>query len=157
LEKDKWGNWVINKEYNAEMLAQAVCKLEAFTYAPSDTVYWQHGYSTESDFIYVTTQSLTREQLAQISDEVGDKQSLLICCGAFRCKPDAFPNLTIKKIPKAVLRKCEYGHDDYSLEIRELPAPPPIEEAPAYTKEERRKRRTEPEGQAMLFAEGETE
>lgn len=157
LQKDKFGNWVINTQYNAEMLAQAVCKLEGFTYAPSDTVYWQHGYSTESDCIYVTTQSLTREQLAQISDEVGDKQSLLICCGAFRCRPDTFPNLTIKKIPKAVLRKCEYGHDDYSLEIRELPAPPPSEELPAYTKEERRKRRTEPEGQAMLFAEGETE
>lgn len=157
LHKDKFGNWVINTQYNAEMLAQAVCKLEGFTYAPSDTVYWQHGYSTETDFIYVTTQSLTREQLAQISDEVGDKQSLLICCGAFRCKPDAFPNLTIKKIPKAVLRKCEYGHDDYSLEIRELPAAPPIEETPAYTKEERRKRRTEPAGQAMLFNEGDNE
>lgn len=154
LQKDKFGNWVINTQYNAEMLAQAVCKLEGFTYAPSDTVYWQHGYSTESDFIYVTTQSLTREQLAQISDEVGDKQSLLICCGAFRCKPDAFPNLTIKKIPKAVLKKCEYGHDDYSLEVRELPLAPPSEEAPAYTKEERRKRRAEPVGQAMLFDEG---
>ncbi len=94
------------------MLAEAVCKLEGFTYAPSDTVYWQHGHSTETDFIYVTTQSLTREQLAQISDEVGENQSLLICCGAFRCKADAFSNLTIKKIPKAVLRKCEYGHDD---------------------------------------------
>lgn len=157
LQKDKFGNWVINTQYNAEMLAQAVCKLEGFTYAPSDTVYWQHGYSTESDFIYVTTQSLTREQLAQISDEVGDKQSLLICCGAFRCKPDAFPNLTIKKIPKTVLRKCEYGRDDYSLEIRQLPPPPPMEEAPVHTKEERRKRRAEPEGQVMLFAEGETQ
>lgn len=49
LEKDKWGNWVINKTYNPAMLAQAVCKLEGFTYAPSDTVYWQHGYSTERD------------------------------------------------------------------------------------------------------------
>ena len=38
LQQDKWGNWVINKEYKPEMLAQAVCKLEGFTYAPSDTV-----------------------------------------------------------------------------------------------------------------------
>ena len=86
------------------------------------------------------TESLTREQLAQISDEVGENQSLLICCGAFRCKADAFSNLTIKKIPKAVLRKCEYGHDDYSLEIRELPPPAPVEEASTKTKKERRKR-----------------
>ena len=37
------------------MLSEALCKLEGFTYAPSDSIYWQHGYSTESDFIYVTT------------------------------------------------------------------------------------------------------
>jgi adenine-specific DNA-methyltransferase len=151
LQKDRFGNWVVNKDYNAEMLAEAVCKLEGFTYAPSDTVYWQHGHSTEADFIYVTTQSLTREQLAKISDDVGKKRSLLICCGAFRCKRDAFPNLTVKKIPKAVLRKCEYGQDDYSLEIRELPPPAPVEEAPAKTKEERRKRRQEQAGQGTLF------
>jgi adenine-specific DNA-methyltransferase len=34
LEKDKWGNWVINRDYNAAMLAEALCKLEGFTYAP---------------------------------------------------------------------------------------------------------------------------
>jgi adenine-specific DNA-methyltransferase len=101
-----------------------MCKLEGFRYAPSDTVYWQQGQSSENDFIYVTTQTLTREQLQQISDEVGEKRSLLICCGAFRVKKDSFPNLTIKKIPKAVLHKCEWGHDDYSLEIKNLPAAP---------------------------------
>ena len=53
------------------MLAEAVCKLEGFTYAPSDTLYWQQGHSTERDFIYVTTQHLTPEQLQQLSDEVG--------------------------------------------------------------------------------------
>lgn len=47
LEKDKWDNWVINKTYNPTMLAEALCKLEGFTYAPSDAVYWQHGHSTE--------------------------------------------------------------------------------------------------------------
>ena len=62
-KKDKWGNWVINREYNAAMLAEALCKLEGFTYAPSDSVYWQHGHSTERDFIYVTTQNLNHEQL----------------------------------------------------------------------------------------------
>jgi adenine-specific DNA-methyltransferase len=51
LEKDKWGNWVINKSYNGAMLAEALCKLEGFTYAPSDVIYWQHGYSTEQDFM----------------------------------------------------------------------------------------------------------
>lgn len=126
LEKDKWGNWVINKAYNPDMLAQAVCKLEGFTYAPSDTVYWQHGHSSERDFIYVTTQNLNQDQLQALSDEVGEDRSLLVMCPAFRGKPDRFPNLTIKKIPKTVITRCEWGHDDYSLKIENLPqAPPP--------------------------------
>ena len=103
------------------MLAEAICKLEGFTYAPSDEVYWQHGHSTENDFIYVTTQTLTREQFQRLSDEVGEGWSLLVMCGAFRVKNlDDFTNLTVKKIPKAVMNRCEWGKDDYSLEIKNL-------------------------------------
>ncbi len=122
LEKDQFGNLVISKEFNSAMLAEAMCKLEGFIYAPSTTDYWQQGHSTEADFIYVTTQTLTREQLQKLSDDVGPNRTLLICCGAFRgIKAGDFPNLTVKKIPKAVLAKCEWGHDDYSLEIQNLP------------------------------------
>lgn len=124
LEKDKWGNWVINKTYNAPMLAEALCKLEGFTYSPSDSIYWQHGYSTERDFIYVTTANLTHEQLQQLSDEVGPERSLLVLCTAFRGRGD-YPNLTVKKIPKQVLSRCEWGHDDYSLRVENLPKAPP--------------------------------
>lgn len=124
LEKDKWGNWVINKAYNAAMLAEALCKLEGFTYAPSDSVYWQHGYSTERDFLYVTTASLTHEQLLQLSDEVGPDRTLLVLCTAFRGRGD-YPNLTVKKIPRQVLTRCEWGHDDYSLQVENLPKAPP--------------------------------
>jgi adenine-specific DNA-methyltransferase len=132
LQNDEFGNWVISKEYNPAMLAEAICKLEGFTYAPSDAVYWQHGHSTETDFIYVTTQTLTREQLQKLSDEVGESRSLLVMCGAFRVKnPDEFPNLTVKKIPKAVLNRCEWGKDDYSLEIKNLPMKSPEEPAGA--------------------------
>ncbi len=35
LEKDRWGNWVISRDYNAAMLAEAMCKHMGFTYAPS--------------------------------------------------------------------------------------------------------------------------
>ena len=125
LERDKWGNWVINKDYNAAMLAEALCKLEGFTYAPSETVSWQHGHSTERDFLYVTTQSLTEDQLRQLSEEVGPDRSLLVLCTAFRGSADAHPNLTIKKIPKTVLSRCEWGRDDYSLEVANLAQAPP--------------------------------
>ena len=125
LEKDKWGNWVINHDYNAAMLAEALCKLEGFTYAPSDSVYWQHGHSTERDFIYVTTAHLTHEQLQQLSDEVGADRTLLVLCTAFRAKADRYSNLTVKKIPKQVLSRCEWGRDDYSLRVEKLPKAPP--------------------------------
>ncbi len=130
LEKDSWGNWVVSKQYNAAMLAEAVCKLEGFTYSPSDTVYWQHGQSTERDFIYVTTQNLSRAQLEALSESVGDSRSLLVYCMAFRTKADSFPNLTIKKIPNAVLNRCEWGKDDYSLQVENLPAAPAMSAQP---------------------------
>jgi adenine-specific DNA-methyltransferase len=123
LEKDKWGNWVINKDYNGAMLAEALCKLEGFTYAPSDSIYWQHGHSTEQDFIYITTASLTHEQLQELSDEVGPERSLLVLCTAFRGRGD-YANLTVKKIPRQVLSRCEWGHDDYSLKVENLPQKP---------------------------------
>lgn len=125
VEFDRWGNAVVNKEFNPAMLAEAVCKLEGFTYAPNDAVWWQHGHSSERDFIYVTTQNLSRSQLQHLSDEAGAHRSLLVCCAAFRARTDAFPNLTLKKIPKAVLHRCEWGHDDYSLKVENLPAAPP--------------------------------
>ena len=125
LEKDKWDNWVVSKEYNAAMLAEAVCKLEGFSYAPSDSLYWQHGHSTERDFLYTTTANLSHEQLQQLSDEVGPERSLLVVCSAFRGRKEGYPNLTVKKIPKTVLSRCEWGKDDYSLKVENLPKAPP--------------------------------
>lgn len=145
LEKDKWGQWVISKEFNAAMLAEAVCKLEGFTYAPSDLVYWQHGYSTERDFIYVTTQHLSADQLAQLSDEVGPEQTLLVLCSAFRAPKagnERLSNLTVKKIPKQILSRCEWGHDDYSMKVENLPQVPPPPP------------KTDKHGQQSLFGEG---
>ena len=125
LAKDKWDNWVINKEYDANMLAAAVCKHEGFTYSPSETEWWAHGYSTETDFIYVTTQTLTEEQLIALSEDVGNERTLLVCCSAFKASGamlnDRLSNLTLKKMPHALLSKCEWGKDDYSLNISKLP------------------------------------
>lgn len=121
LQKDVWGNWVISKDYNAEMLAEAMCKHFNYVYVPSTEVYWMHGQASENAFIYVTTASLTFEQLRAISDEVGENRSLLICCMAYETQGESLTNLTIKKIPRVVLDRCEWGHDDYSLKINSLP------------------------------------
>ena len=130
LEQDRWGRWVINKTYNGAMLAEALCKLEGFTYAPSDTYYWQHGHSTERDFIYITTASLNHAQLQQLSDEVGSERTLLLLCASFRSYSE-FPNLTVKRIPLHVLNRCEWGKDDYSLQVENLPKAVPSERTPA--------------------------
>jgi adenine-specific DNA-methyltransferase len=133
LQKDRFGNWIIAKEYNAAMLAEAVCKLMGFTFAPSQEPedYWRHGHSTESDFIYVTTQSLTHDALKKLADEVGPDRTLLVCCKAFNAREAAFPNLTIKKIPHTVLSKCEWGRDDYSLAVSSLPSAEAVAAHPA--------------------------
>lgn len=122
LAKDAWGNWVIRKEYNPAMLAEAMCKHFNYTYAPSTEHFWMHGHSSETSYIYVTTNSLTGEQLRALSDEVGEHRSLLICCKAFEEQSArSLGNLTIRKIPGAVLDRCEWGKDDYSLKIESLP------------------------------------
>jgi adenine-specific DNA-methyltransferase len=151
IVNDRWGNPVINPEYNAAQLAEALAKLEGFTYAPSEAHWWQHGHSSERDFIYVTTQNLSAEQLQALSDEVGNAQSLLVCCSAFRGVTAAkaserWPNLTLKKIPKMVLSRCEWGHDDYSLNVANLPMAAPEPSAtsaqPSTTKRSKQDRQT---------------
>jgi hypothetical protein len=124
LTLDRFGNHVISEQYNAAMLAEAMCKLMGFTYSPSEDLYWQQGRSTETDFLYTTTQTLSRQQLEALSEEVGPDRSLLICCAAYRAKPIDFPNLTLRKIPMAVLARCEWGKDDYSLNVANLGAAP---------------------------------
>jgi len=174
LEKDRFGNWVINRSFNAPLLAEAVCKLEGFTYAPSPDVYWQHGRSTERDYIYVTTQTMTRPTLEALSAEVGPDRTLKVVCKAFSGVKGGgagpFPNLTIAKIPKAVMAKCEWGRDDYSLKIRELPMPEPATPAsghdaagpagaggrPGAPKVLRGSRRREAEATTGLFGAGST-
>lgn len=120
LKKDSWDNWIICPEYNSAMLAKATCKHMGFTYDPSDTDYFIHGHSSEQDFIFVTTASLTQDQLKVLSEKVGDDRTLLICCSAVKGNIEAFPNLTVSKIPTAILNKCEWGKDDYSFQINAL-------------------------------------
>ncbi|MBK6865979.1 MAG: site-specific DNA-methyltransferase [Ideonella sp.] len=127
---DRWGNPVVNPAYNAAQLAEALCKLEGFEYAPSEEQWWAHGRSSERDFIFVTTQTLSADQLQSVSEEVGEDRSLMVCCAAFHGvnaarASERWPNITLKKIPKMVLSRCEWGHDDYSLNVANLPMAKP--------------------------------
>lgn len=130
IVNDRWGNPVVNPAYNSVQLAEALCKIEGFDYAPSEEHWWAHGRSSERDFIFVTTQTLSAEYLQSISQEVGEERSLMVCCPAFHGASAAraserWPNITLKKIPKMVLSRCEWGHDDYSLNVANLPMAKP--------------------------------
>lgn len=122
LENDKRGNWIISKEYNAAMLASAMAKHEGFVYNPDETFYWKQGKSTEKDYIFTTTNFITIEYLDSIHEEMQPDESLLVCCKSFQkaCE-DRYGNITVRKIPNMLLGRCEFGKDDYSLNIANLP------------------------------------
>jgi adenine-specific DNA-methyltransferase len=122
LTEDKYGNWVISKEYNAQMLAAAMAKQEGFKFEPDQQVYWKQGKSTEKDYIYTTTQFITVELLDNIKGEMLPEESLLITCKSFQegCE-NRHSNISIKKMPQLLLGRCEFGKEDYSFNIVNLP------------------------------------
>jgi adenine-specific DNA-methyltransferase len=122
IETDAHGRGVVSRAYGRDALIEAVCKLEGFAYAPSETVYWQHGRSTERDFIYVVPRFMLAEELALLSEDVGTRQSLLVMCRAFRGNPASFPNLTVRKIPNHFIEQFDWGQRDYRLNVGEVPA-----------------------------------
>lgn len=118
LRQDKYGHWVIDEQYNANMLAAAMAKHEGFKYSPDETVYWKQGKSTEKDYIYTTTQFMTGEMLDKIHEDMADEESLLICCKSFQQScVGRFTNITVKKIPNILLGRCEFGKKSYNLNI----------------------------------------
>jgi adenine-specific DNA-methyltransferase len=118
LQRDSLDRWVINPKYNSEMLKEAMCMHAGFYLAQQSEAWWCHGQSANGDFIYVTPTTLTKTQLANLSEEVGPHRSLLVFCAAFTSKPNEFENLTIEKIPRSVLAKCDWNSDDYSLKSK---------------------------------------
>ena len=122
IVKDEHGNDVFSDKYNAQMLVAAVAKVNGYFYAPVPDVFWKQGYSQDNSFIYVTTQYLTAAMLDSLAKEVDAFESLLICAPAFDVGLNKrYDNITVKKIPQSVLDKCEYGVDNYNLNIVEVP------------------------------------
>jgi len=142
LNKDKHDNWVISKVYRPEMLAAAMAKQEGFKYNPDPDIYWKQGQSTEKDFIFTTTNFITVEMMDKIHEEMKSDESLLICCKSYKEACDGlYPNISIKKIPNMLLGRCEFGKDDYSLNIVNLPSFEEVIEAEEeLTKEEKKKK-----------------
>jgi adenine-specific DNA-methyltransferase len=130
LQQDEKENWLINPDYDENMLAEAMAKHQGFTYKPKLESFWKQGFSTENDYIYTTDKLISLKLLEEIHSSMRAGETLLICCKAFEAKcKDTFDNITIKKIPASVLKKCEFGKEDYSLKITETNS----EEEPSLT------------------------
>lgn len=124
-KKDKYGQWIIDSDkYNSDMLAAAVAKLNGYLYSPDEEVFWKQGCiaGNESSYIFTTTVYINAEYVDKLSKELDFGDNLLICCPAFdKGINDRYDNITVKKIPQSVLEKCEFGKDNYNLNIIELP------------------------------------
>lgn len=122
IVKDKYGNPVFSEQYSPEMLVAAVAKINGYHYAPDSETFWKQGFCQDNSFIYVTTQYLTGEVLDGIAAEVGAFENLLICAPAFDTGLNKrYENITVRKIPQSVLDKCQYGVDNYNLNIIDPP------------------------------------
>ena len=118
IKEDTFGEPIINKEYNPEMLASAVALHEGFNYSPSKEIFWKQSIGNENSYLFVTTQYVTKSYIENIASGMQDNEYLIIACKSFEkdCNSE-FKNIKIKKIPQMLLNKCEFNKDDYNLNI----------------------------------------
>jgi adenine-specific DNA-methyltransferase len=122
IVKDENGFEIISEQYDATMLAAAVAKLCGYRFAPREDNPYVHGVNNVGGFIFVTTQYITAPLLGEIAKNFSDTQSLVICASAFQVGiKNNFPNIKLRKIFQSVLAKCEYGAENYDLNVVELP------------------------------------
>lgn len=120
--KDGYGNPVISDKYKTEMLVAAVAKLNGFTYSPDPEVFWKQGKAQDNSYIYVTTQYLSVNELDALAREMANFETLVICSPAFDVGLNKrYDNIVVKKIPQSILAKCEFGVDNYNLNIVTTP------------------------------------
>ena len=118
INEDPFGEYVINPDYDATMLAAGVALHEGFTYQPDGNLFWKQSVGNEKSYLFVTTRHLTSAFLDSIKDTMEDDEYLIIACRSFDSGLDkAYGNITIKKIPQMLLSRCEFGKADYNLNI----------------------------------------
>ncbi len=118
INQDSFGEYVINSEYDADMLAAGVALHEGFTYQPDSNLFWKQSVGNENSYLFVTTRHLTSAYLDSIKNSMEDGEYLIIACRSFDKGLDkVYDNITIKKIPQMLLSRCEFGKTDYNLNI----------------------------------------
>ena len=118
INEDSFGEYVINPDYDADMLAAAVALHEGFTYQPNSDMFWKQSVGNEKSYLFVTTRHLNSTFLDSIKDSMEDDEYLIIACRSFESGLDkAYDHITLKKIPQMLLSRCEFGKTDYNLNI----------------------------------------
>lgn len=118
INKDAFGEYVINEEYDADMLAAGVALHEGFTYQPDRDLFWKQSVGNEKSYLFVTTRHLNNQYLDTIKSSMEEDEYLIIaCCSYDRGLDRAYDHITIKKIPQMLLERCEFGKIDYNLNI----------------------------------------
>lgn len=118
INEDAFGEAVINPNYDADSLAAAVALHEGFTYRPSADFFWKQAVGNENSYLFTTTRHLTADYLDAIKSSMEDGEYLVIACRSYDKGLDkAYQNIAVKKIPQMLLDRCEFGKDDYSLNI----------------------------------------
>lgn len=134
INEDDFGEYVINKDYNADMLAAAVALHEGFEYNPDSEIFWKQSKANESSYLFVTTRHLNEPYLDSIISTMEENEYLIIACKSFDGEiENKYPNITIKKIPQMLLSKCEFDRDNYNLNIIN---PPIYENSDEYEEED---------------------
>ena len=119
--EDKFGMPIINREYNADMLSAAMALHEGYSYEPDENYFWKQG-KNENSYIFTTTQHVTESFLEMISQEMQEGESLIVACKSYEQGVDKlFKNIFVKKIPKVLLDKCQFGVENYNLNIIDIP------------------------------------
>lgn len=109
---------IFNREYNAEMLAAAVALHEGYKYQPDDKVFWKQSVSNEKSWLFVTTRHVTVDFLSTIVPTMNEGEYLFVAARSFDAQAErAFKQITVKKIPDMLLKRCKFGKKDYNLNI----------------------------------------
>ncbi|MBR6984456.1 MAG: site-specific DNA-methyltransferase [Ruminococcus sp.] len=118
INKDEFGEYIINPDYSADMLAAAMALHEGFTYEPDSSAFWKQSHGNEKSYLFVTTRHLNAAFMDSIIGGMEDDEYLVIACCSFDKGMDKLnPHITVKKIPQMLLERCEFDKADYNLNI----------------------------------------
>ena len=118
IKEDAFGQAIINKDYNSDMLAAAIAIHEGFRFEPNQDCFWKQAKNENNTYLYVTTNHVNEDLFNTIKTDLKEDEYLVLVCKSYdETLKRASKNITIKKIPQSLLKNCEFGVENYNLNI----------------------------------------